>query len=256
MPGTRCSASATSPETLLGSDIALPAAFVAGVASFLSPCVLPLIPSYITFITGMSLDDVARSRRLALIHALLFVAGFSLIFLALGASATLLGRLLFTYRAWISRIGGVLVLVFGLYLLGVFNLRAFSQERRIHVTDKPLGYLGTVFVGFAFGAGWTPCIGPILGTILTYAATQAQVSRGIVLLGGLLARPGVPFIIAAVAVEWFLTAFQSVRRHMVWVTRISGAVLVVVALLMITDYLPVLTGFLQRLTPEALKSRL
>jgi len=125
----------------------------------------------------MSLDDVARARRLALVHALLFVAGFSLIFLALGASATLLGRLLFTYRAWISRIGGVLVLIFGLYLLGVFNLRAFSQERRIHITDKPLGYLGTLLVGFAFGAGWTPCIGPILGAILTYAATQAQVSR-------------------------------------------------------------------------------
>jgi len=243
-------------ETVLGSDIALPIAFGAGLASFLSPCVLPLIPSYITFITGMSLDDVARSRRLALIHALLFVAGFSLIFLALGASATLLGRLLFTYRAWISRIGGVLVLVFGLYLLGVFNLRAFSQERRIHVTDKPLGYLGTLFVGFAFGAGWTPCIGPILGSILTYAATQAQVSRGVVLLGAYSLGLAVPFIIAAVAVEWFLTAFGAIRRHMVWITRVSGAVLVVVAILMIADYMPVLTGFLQRLTPAALKNRL
>jgi len=240
----------------LGSDIALPIAFGAGLASFLSPCVLPLIPSYITFITGMSLDDVARARRLALIHALLFVAGFSLIFLALGASATLLGRLLFTYRAWISRIGGVLVLVFGLYLLGVFNLRAFSQERRIHITDKPLGYLGTVFVGFAFGAGWTPCIGPILGSILTYAATQDQVSRGVVLLGAYSLGLAVPFIIAAVAVERFLTAFGAIRRHMVWITRISGAVLVVVAVLMIADYMPILTGFLQRLTPDALKNRL
>jgi len=241
---------------VLGSDIALPIAFGAGLASFLSPCVLPLIPSYITFITGMSLDDVARARRLALIHALLFVAGFSLIFLALGASATLLGRLLFTYRAWISRIGGVLVLIFGLYLLGVFNLRAFSQERRIHVTDKPLGYLGTLFVGFAFGAGWTPCIGPILGSILTYAATQAQVSRGVVLLGAYSLGLAVPFIIAAVAVEWFLTAFGAIRRHMVWVTRVSGAVLVVVAVLMIADYMPILNGFLQRFTPEALRSRL
>ena len=132
-------------------------------ASFLSPCVLPLIPSYVTFITGMTLDDLPRARRTAFVHALLFVLGFSLVFLALGASATLIGRLLFTYRVWISRVGGLLVLAFGLYLLGVFNLGAFARERRMHITDKPLGYLGTVVVGVAFGAGWTPCIGPILG---------------------------------------------------------------------------------------------
>lgn len=204
----------------------------------------------------MSLDDVSRARKLALVHALLFVVGFSLIFLALGASATLLGRLLVTYRAWISRIGGILVLVFGLYLLGAFNLGAFARERRVHLTNKPLGYLGTVLVGIAFGAGWTPCIGPILGSILTYAATQEQVSRGIWLLAAYSLGLAVPFVIAAVAVEWFLTAFQAIRRHMVWVTRVSGAVLVVVALLMITDYLTVLTGILQGWTPDALKNRL
>src|ERR1700748_1193926 len=134
-----------SPSSFASSpgDIALPIAFVAGLASFLSPCVLPLIPSYVTFITGMTLDDVPRARRVTLVHALLFVLGFSLIFLALGVSATLIGRLLVTYRVWISRIGGVLVLAFGLYLLGLFNLGAFSRERRIHITDKPLGYLGT-----------------------------------------------------------------------------------------------------------------
>ena len=131
----------------LTADVGFAIAFGAGLASFLSPCVLPLIPSYITFITGMTLDDVPRARRVALVHALLFVLGFSLIFLALGASATLIGRLLVTYRVWISRVGGLLVLAFGLYLLGVFNLGAFSRERRIHITDKPLGYLGTVVVG-------------------------------------------------------------------------------------------------------------
>ena len=242
-------------EPLL-SDIALPIAFGAGLASFLSPCVLPLIPSYVTFITGMSLDDVSKSRRLALVHALLFVVGFSLIFLALGASATLLGRLLVTYRAWISRIGGILVLVFGLYLLGVFNLGVFARERRVHLTNKPLGYLGTVLVGVAFGAGWTPCIGPILGSILTYAATQEQVSRGIWLLAAYSLGLAVPFVVAAVAVERFLTAFNAMRRHMVWVTRVSGAVLVVVAVLMITNYLSVLTGVLQGWTPDALRNRL
>jgi len=240
----------------LAGNVGFAIAFGAGLASFLSPCVLPLIPSYITFITGMSLDDVQRARRVALIHALLFVLGFSLIFLALGASATLLGRLLITYRIWISRVGGLLVLVFGLYLLGVFNLGVFARERRVHITNKPLGYLGTVAVGIAFGAGWTPCIGPILGSILTYAATQQDVSRGVALLGAYSLGLAVPFVLAAVAVEWFLTAFQTIRRHMVWVTRTAGAVLVVVAVLMITDYLTVLTGILQGWTPDALKNRL
>jgi cytochrome c-type biogenesis protein len=238
------------------ADVALPIAFGAGLASFLSPCVLPLIPSYITFITGMTLDDVARARRVALVHALLFVLGFSLIFLALGASATLIGRLLVTYKVWISRIGGLLVLAFGLYLLGVFNLGAFSRERRIHITDKPLGYLGTVIVGIAFGAGWTPCIGPILGSILSYAATQSEVGRGVALLGAYSLGLAVPFVLAAVAIEWFLRAFNSVKRQMVWVTRISGALLVVVAVLMMTDYMSVLTGTLRGWTPEALKNLL
>jgi cytochrome c-type biogenesis protein len=218
--------------------------------------VLPLIPSYVTFITGMTLDDVARARRTALVHALLFVLGFSLIFLALGASATLLGRLLVTYRVWISRVGGLLVLAFGLYLLGVFNLGAFARERRVHITDKPLGYLGTVVVGIAFGAGWTPCIGPILGSILTYAATQAEVSRGVGLLGAYSLGLAVPFVLAAIAIERFVALFQRMRSGMVWVSRISGALLVVVAVLMLTDYLTVITGVLQAWTPAALKSRL
>jgi cytochrome c-type biogenesis protein len=238
------------------SDIAFPIAFGAGLASFLSPCVLPLIPSYITFITGMSLEDVQRARRVALIHALLFVFGFSLIFLALGASATLIGRLLITYRVWISRAGGLLVLAFGLYLLGVFNLGAFSRERRIHVTDKPLGYLGTIFVGVAFGAGWSPCIGPILGSILTYAATQQEVSRGVVLLGAYSLGLAVPFVIAAVAIESFLSAFNALKGRMLWITRLSGALLVVVAVLMITDYMSVLTGMLRGWTPTALRNLL
>lgn len=204
----------------------------------------------------MSLEDVQRARRTALVHALLFVLGFSIIFLALGASATLIGRLLVTYRLWISRVGGVLILAFGLYLLGIFNLGAFSRERRIHITDKPLGYLGTVIVGIAFGAGWTPCIGPILGSILTYAATQGQVSRGLELLGAYSLGLAVPFVIAAVAIEWFLGAFNSIKRHMVWVTRVAGALLVVVAVLMITDYMRVLTGALQGATPQALRNLL
>jgi cytochrome c-type biogenesis protein len=228
-------------------------AFVAGLASFLSPCVLPLIPSYITFITGMTLDDVPHARRASVVHALLFVAGFSLIFLALGASATLLGRILITHRAWVSRAGGVLVLAFGLYLLGVFDVNAFARERRVHITDKPLGYLGTLIVGVAFGAGWTPCIGPVLGSILTIAAAQADVSRGVVLLSAYSLGLGVPFVAAAVGIERFLIASNAIRAHVVWVNRVAGAALVVVAVLMMTDYMAAITGTLQAWTPAALR---
>jgi cytochrome c-type biogenesis protein len=204
----------------------------------------------------MTLEDLPRARRTALVHALLFVLGFSLVFLALGASATLIGRLLFTYRVWISRVGGVLVLAFGLYLLGVFNLGAFARERRLHITDKPLGYLGTVVVGVAFAAGWTPCIGPILGTILTYAATQAEVSRGVGLLGAYSLGLALPFVLAAVAIERFVVLFQRMRTGMVIMSRVSGAMLVVVAMLMITGYMTVITGVLQAWTPAALKNLL
>jgi cytochrome c-type biogenesis protein len=240
----------------LRADVGFAVAFGAGVASFLSPCVLPLIPSYVTFITGMTLDDIPRARRVALVHALLFVLGFSLIFLAFGVSATLIGRLLVTYRVWICRIGGLLVLAFGLYLLGLFNLGAFARERRIHITDKPLGYLGTVVVGIAFGAGWTPCIGPILASILTFAATEGEVSRGAMLLGAYSLGLAIPFLLAAVAIERFLVAFNAIKRHMVWVTRVSGALLVVVAVMMITDYMSVLTGLMRAWTPDALKNLL
>ena len=257
-PGARFPGGISAPRSsrfspAVSGNVGIAIAFGAGLASFLSPCVLPLIPSYVTFITGMTIDDVQRSRRIAFVHALLFVFGFSLIFLALGASATMLGRVLFAYRAWISRIGGVLVLAFGLYLLGVFNLGAFSRERRVHINNKPLGYLGTIVVGLAFGAGWTPCIGPILGSILTYAATQAEVSRGVILLGAYSLGLAVPFVIAAIAIDWFLNAFQAFRTKMVWVTRISGAVLVIVAILMITNYMTVITSVLQGLTPKALQ---
>lgn len=231
-------------------------AFTAGLLSFLSPCVLPLIPSYVTFMTGMSLDDVQRARRVTVVHALLFVLGFTLVFLAFGATATVLGRLLLTQRQWIARVGGLLVILFGLYLLGVFNIGAFSRERRIHITDKPLGYLGTVVIGIAFGAGWSPCIGPILGGILTYTATQAELGRGLWLLFAYSMGLAVPFVLAALAVERFVEIFQRFRSKIVWVNRVAGVLLIAVGVLMMTPYLTVLSGYLNALTPEALRRRL
>ena len=231
-------------------------AFTAGLLSFLSPCVLPLIPSYLTFITGMSLDEVRVARGAALTHALLFIAGFTLIFLALGATATTLGLVLTHYRGWIARIGGALIIVFGLYLLGVFNIGAFSRERRLHLADKPVGYLGTVLVGIAFGAGWTPCIGPILGSILIYTSSTADLGRGLLLLGAYSLGLAVPFLVAALAVNHFVPAFARFRRHLAWVSRVSGVLLIAVGLLLVTNYFSILASYLQALTPDAIKSRI
>lgn len=239
-----------------GASLGIALAFTAGLLSFLSPCVLPLIPSYVTFITGLSLEDVQKARRSALTHAALFVLGFTLIFLALGATATALGQLLNYQRVWISRIGGALIIVFGLYMLGAFNVSLFSRERRVHIADKPVGYLGTVLVGVAFGAGWTPCIGPILGTILTYAASAADLSRGLWLLLAYSLGLAVPFLLSAFAVERFLDVFTRLKGRMIWVTRVSGILMIAIGVLMITNYFTIMATYLQALTPEALKSRL
>lgn len=231
-------------------------AFAAGLLSFLSPCVLPLIPSYVTFVTGLTIDDVQRSRRITLVHSLLFVTGFTLIFMALGATATTLGRLMGYNREWVGRIGGVIVIALGLYLLGVFNVGILSRERRLHIATKPLGYLGTIFVGMAFAAGWTPCIGPILGAVLTYTASSADLHRGLVLLFAYSLGLAVPFVIAALMIDRFIGVFQRYRAALLWTSRIAGVLLVGVGILMLTDTMRLLTQWLQPMTPEFLRSRL
>jgi cytochrome c-type biogenesis protein len=231
-------------------------AFSAGLLSFLSPCVLPLVPSYVTFITGMTLEDLQHTKRETLFHALVFVCGFSLIFLALGAGATVFGQIMLRYRDWISRIGGVLIIVFGLYMLGVFNLGLLARDTRLHLANKPIGYLGTLVVGIAFGAGWSPCIGPILGAILTMAANEADLQRGLVLLAAYSAGLAVPFLLAAVMVEKFLEIFAKMRHQMVWVNRIAGAMLVLVGVLMVTNRFTMLATWLQDFTPEFILDRI
>jgi cytochrome c-type biogenesis protein len=231
-------------------------AFVAGLLSFLSPCVLPLVPSYIGFITGMTLPEVTGRRRAALIHALLFVAGFSLVFVLLGASATALGRALNHYQVWLQRVGGVLIIIFGLLCLGVFRVGVLSQERRLHLERKPVGYLGSALVGMAFGAGWTPCIGPVLGGILGLAATSSDVSRGMQLLAVYSAGLALPFLVAAVAVDSFLGWFQRFRPYLPWVMRASGILLIVVGVLLVTGEFTRLAGWLQGLTPDFLREQL
>ncbi|MEA1964887.1 MAG: cytochrome c biogenesis protein CcdA, partial [Candidatus Aerophobetes bacterium] len=158
------------------SDFFFFAAFGAGVLSFLAPCILPLIPSYVSFITGTSLTQLQNPRNPSLrkkiiISSLLFILGFSFVFVALGASASFIGELLRRYQQWISRIGGVFIIIMGFHLMGVLNISVFDREKRIHLTQKPVGYWGIPLAGAVFAAGWTPCVGPILGSILFYAST-------------------------------------------------------------------------------------
>ena len=241
----------TDPTTL-----GIAVAFLAGLLSFLSPCVLPLVPSYIGFLTGLSLDEMGSRRRTAFVHALLFVLGFTLIFLVLGASATVLGRSLKYHKVWLERAGGVLIIVFGLICLGVIKWGRLQQEKRLHLEQKPIGYLGSVVVGMAFAAGWTPCIGPILGGIFTLASASDTLGRGMALLGAYSAGLAVPFLLAAWAVDRFVAWFQRFRRYLPWVMKISGALLVVVGILLLTGQFTLLASWLQGFTPEGLLERL
>jgi cytochrome c-type biogenesis protein len=233
-------------------------AFGAGVLSFLSPCVLPLVPSYLSFVTGMSLEDLQRGvdRRAALTHSLLFVAGFTAIFLALGASASFLGQFLRAYEVWIARIGGAVIIVLGLHLAGAFRLTPLLREKRVHLSDKPAGYLGTLGVGAAFGAGWTPCIGPVLGAILTFAASQDQFWSGVLLLLVYSVGLAIPFLLSALALELFLEAFGRFRRLLPAVQMASGVLLVGLGVLLLTGTFTVLSTYLIRFTPEFILERI
>jgi cytochrome c-type biogenesis protein len=233
-------------------------AFGAGVLSFLSPCVLPLVPSYLSFVTGMSLEDLEEgvNRRITLIHSLLFVAGFTGIFLLLGASASFLGQFLRAYETWIARVGGVLIIVLGLHLAGAFRLTPLMRERRVHLNDKPAGYLGTLGVGAIFGAGWTPCIGPVLGAILTFAASQEQFWSGVALLLVYSMGLAVPFLLAALALDVFLRAFSRFRRFLPFVQVASGLLLVFLGLLLLTGTFSALSTYLTRFTPDFILERI
>jgi len=233
-------------------------AFTAGVFSFLSPCVLPLVPSYLTFVTGMSLEDLQEGvdRNTTFTHSLLFVIGFSSIFILLGASASFLGQFLRAYEVWIARIGGVIIVLLGMHLAGVFKITPLLREKRVHLNDKPAGYLGTLGVGMAFGAGWTPCIGPALGAILTYGMTQDTMWAGVGLLSVYSLGLAVPFLLASLALDWFLQTFQKFRTWIPIVEKASGVFLILLGILLLTGQFTVLAAWLNRYTPTWILERI
>jgi cytochrome c-type biogenesis protein len=235
-------------------DISIFIAFSAGFLSFVSPCVLPLIPSYITYITGVSFKDLAdaetrtKLRWATASHSLLFIMGFSTIFILMGASATYLGQLLTRYQYWIMKAGGVLIIILGIYFTGLINLPFLQMERRFELRKKPLGYVGSFLVGIIFAAGWTPCVGPILSTILLYASTSKSFTTGVVLLAFYSMGLGVPFFLSSLAINSFLSAFERIKRYMRVITIVSGLFLIGIGILLLTDTFQEINSYLNLLT--------
>jgi cytochrome c-type biogenesis protein len=223
-------------------------AFAAGFLSFVSPCVLPLVPSYITYITGVSFHDLTdqetrkKVKWTTLIHSCLFILGFSTVFILMGASASYLGQVLSKYQTWIMKIGGILIILLGIHF--ILQIFPFLQiEKRFEMKRKPLGYLGSFLVGIVFAAGWTPCIGPILSTILIYASTSQQMTTGILLLASYSLGLGIPFLLASLAFNLFLSTFEKVRRYMKVIIFVSGFFLIGVGILLLTGTFRVVTDY-------------
>lgn len=241
--------------------LGLAVAFAAGALSFLSPCVFPLVPSYVAVISGMSMDELTATgktrrhvRRHVIVNGLVFVAGFSTVFLGLGASATMLGGLLSDHRAWLAGIGGALLVAFGLVLLGVLRIPGADREFRVQVAQRPgLRRAGVFLVGLAFGAGWTPCIGPVLAGILTLAASTASLAEGLRLLAAYSLGLAVPFLAAALALRRLLPAMGRLGRWLPVLHKASGVLLVAVGILLLTGGMALLSTWLARAAPDVLR---
>jgi cytochrome c-type biogenesis protein len=236
------------------NEVSLVVAFAAGVLGFLSPCIVPLIPGYLSFVSGLSLGDMSmeeRRRHLGrvLVATLLFVLGFSVIFTALGASASALGNIVLDNRQWMSRVGGVIVIVLGLAVLGIIKLPGLYRTRRIEMARRPLGRVGAFPVGMAFGFAWTPCVGPVLSGVLTLAAASQTAATGAVLLFAYSLGLGLPFLVTAVLMTTAFDAMGWLRRNARVVTTMSGVFLLVMGTAMVTDVLFTLNTWLIRLVP-------
>jgi cytochrome c-type biogenesis protein len=228
-------------------SVSLGLVFLAGVVSFVSPCVLPILPGYITYLAARSgnqeIDQVKHSQ--VLLHGIAFVVGFSIIFIALGATASALGKILFAYREWIARLGGVLIVFFGLQMAGLLHIPFLEFEYRKHVEpDKRLGYLSSLLMGIFFSAGWTPCIGPTLGIVLIIAGTSTVITRGILLLGLYSLGLGLPFIITALAMDWLGGWVRRMAKVARYFTIAAGILLACVGLLLVLGQLNFLGVFL------------
>jgi cytochrome c-type biogenesis protein len=242
-------------------NVTLLAAFGAGLLSFVSPCVLPLIPGYLSYISGLSLDEMRggtgaaavtpspATRRRVLLSSLAFILGFSLVFVSLGATASTIGRFLLERLPFFGRVAGAVIILFGLHTMGVLRIEWLYQEKRVHTQRKPAGFFGAMLVGVAFAFGWTPCIGPILAGIFAVAASRDTVGEGIKLLAIYSLGLAVPFFATALAINRFFGAMARIRRHYHAIELVSGALLVVIGLLIFTNKFTVIAQWLTPYLP-------
>ncbi len=240
----------------MNENVTLLAAFAAGFLSFVSPCVLPLIPGYISFVSGASLEEMrgasdvrAASRGRVFLTSLAFVIGFSIVFVSLGATATAVGKFLFARLPLFSKIAGVILIVIGLHTMGAFRLAFLESEKRVHAERKPAGPIGAMLVGIAFAFGWTPCIGPILAGILAIAGSRNNVAEGITLLAVYSLGLGIPFLITSLAINQFFSFSKRIRRYYHAIEVASGALLVAIGVLILTGQLTIITRYLQPYLP-------
>ena len=235
-------------------NVGILTAFVFGLLSFVSPCVLPIVPGYISFISGVSLDEMKgveqnkSALRSIILNSLFFICGFTMVFILLGATATTLGKTFNEYHSTISKIAGVLIIVFGLHMMGLFKINFLNYEQRFHVQQKKLGMFGSFLVGTAFAFGWTPCIGPVLAAILVIASQQDTVYKGIALLASYSLGLGIPFFLTGVSINIFFSMFNRIKKYFHTI-EIVGAMLVVLGILIITNYLTILSAYFSRWLP-------
>jgi cytochrome c-type biogenesis protein len=239
-------------------NVSFLAAFAAGLISFLSPCVLPLVPGYISIISGFSLDQLkdeqqkSMLRRALLVNSLMFIIGFSITFMAEGASASWIGQVVATRMRLLYRLAGLIIIVFGVHLLGIVKINFLYRDKRFHNIEKPRGMAGALVLGLAFAFGWTPCIGPILAGILTMASTKETVTEGVLLLAVYSMGLGIPFLLTSLGLNQFLAFYGRFKRHFRAVEMASGALVIAVGVLILTNNLSRLAGWFSFLNMFAL----
>jgi len=216
--------------------------FAAGLFSFFSPCILPLIPAYFTFITGYSLEELtenydAKIRMKIILSTLSYVSGFSIVFILLGASASYLGGFANQYSSAIRIIGGILIIIFGIHLIGILRIKGFHFEKRIQIHSKPLHFFGTFVIGMAFAAGWSPCIGPALASILIVAGNNGSVIQGMILLGIYAAGLAIPFLIISIFINYIIVIIKKMSRSLKWLNLTAGILLIILGIFLITNKL-------------------
>ena len=223
-------------------------AFTAGLISFLSPCVLPLIPGYISYISGASLNELLEKKSINLLPIVLFSLGFSIVFIIFGATATFLGSVILNNSNELRILAGLIIIIFSLQIMGIINIKFFNYEKRIN-PEKKMGNFSSILIGMAFGFGWTPCIGPILGSILALASTEESINKGIMLLFFYSLGLAIPFILSGYLIQKFMVFSKNLKSKMNIISKTGGALLLITGLLIITNQLQVLGFYILNYLP-------